>query len=91
MPLHETEAFVLRTFSLKEADKVCVFFTRADGRLYGHVLTVYPYESSEGAPRLMLSHWEWTDHRQWSVADATALTAENLATIAALLPVPAER
>lgn len=35
MPLHDTEAFVLRTFSLKEADKVCVFFTRSDGKVRG--------------------------------------------------------
>src|SRR5262245_41441982 len=35
MPLHETEAFVLRTFTLKEADKVCLFFTREAGKLRG--------------------------------------------------------
>jgi DNA repair protein RecO (recombination protein O) len=35
MPLHETDAFVLRTFTIKEADKVCVFFTRGAGKLRG--------------------------------------------------------
>lgn len=35
MPLHETGAFVLRTFTIKEADKVCVFFTRDAGKLRG--------------------------------------------------------
>jgi DNA repair protein RecO (recombination protein O) len=35
MPLHDTEAFVLRTFTLKEADKVCVFFTRDVGKVRG--------------------------------------------------------
>jgi len=35
MPLHDSEAFVLRTFSLKEADKICVFFTRNAGKLRG--------------------------------------------------------
>ncbi len=35
MPLHDTEAFVLRTFSLKEADKICVFFTREAGKIRG--------------------------------------------------------
>lgn len=35
MPLHDTEAFVLRTFSLKEADKICVFFTRDAGKIRG--------------------------------------------------------
>jgi DNA repair protein RecO (recombination protein O) len=35
MPLHDTEAFVLRTFTLKEADKVCVFFTRDAGKVRG--------------------------------------------------------
>jgi DNA repair protein RecO (recombination protein O) len=35
MPLHETDAFVLRTFTIKEADKVCVFFTLGAGKLRG--------------------------------------------------------
>lgn len=35
MPLHETDAFVLRTFTLKEADKVCIFFTRETGKVRG--------------------------------------------------------
>jgi DNA repair protein RecO (recombination protein O) len=35
MPLRETDAFVLRTFTIKEADKVCVFFTREAGKLRG--------------------------------------------------------
>ena len=35
MPLHETDAFVLRTFTLKEADKVCIFFTREAGKVRG--------------------------------------------------------
>lgn len=35
MPLHKTEAFVLRTFALKEADKICVFLTRDQGKLRG--------------------------------------------------------
>src|SRR5262249_32383345 len=35
MPLHETDAFVLRTYTIKEADKVCVFFTREAGKLRG--------------------------------------------------------
>ncbi|MGE0102332.1 MAG: DNA repair protein RecO [Blastocatellales bacterium] len=35
MPLHETDAFVLRTYTLKEADKVCIFFTREAGKVRG--------------------------------------------------------
>ena len=35
MPLHETDAFVLRTFTIREADKICVFFTREAGKLRG--------------------------------------------------------
>jgi DNA repair protein RecO (recombination protein O) len=35
MPLHSTDAFVLRTFSAHEADKICVFFTREAGKLRG--------------------------------------------------------
>ncbi|HLG13608.1 MAG TPA: DNA repair protein RecO [Blastocatellia bacterium] len=35
MPLHTTEAFVLRTYSLAEADKICVFLTRQYGKIRG--------------------------------------------------------
>ena len=35
MPLVTTEAFVLRTYSLAEADKICVFFTRQTGKVRG--------------------------------------------------------
>ena len=35
MPLHTTEAFVLRTYSLAEADKICVFLTKDLGKLRG--------------------------------------------------------
>jgi DNA repair protein RecO (recombination protein O) len=35
MPLHTTEAFVLRTYSLAEADKICLFLTRDHGKVRG--------------------------------------------------------
>ncbi len=35
MPLHTTEAFVLRTYSLAEADKICIFLTRELGKVRG--------------------------------------------------------
>ncbi|MFN0123043.1 MAG: DNA repair protein RecO [Blastocatellia bacterium] len=35
MPLHETEAFVLRSWTLREADKICVFLTRQSGMVRG--------------------------------------------------------
>lgn len=35
MALHSTEAFVLRTYSLAEADKICVFLTREMGKVRG--------------------------------------------------------
>lgn len=35
MPLHDTDAFVLRTFSVQEADKICVFLTRTTGKVRG--------------------------------------------------------
>jgi DNA repair protein RecO (recombination protein O) len=35
MPLHSTEAFALRTYSLAEADKICVFLTRDQGKVRG--------------------------------------------------------
>jgi DNA repair protein RecO (recombination protein O) len=35
VPLVTTEAFVLRTYSLAEADKICVFLTRQSGKVRG--------------------------------------------------------
>lgn len=35
MPLHDTEAFVLRTYPLAEADKICVFLTKDSGKMRG--------------------------------------------------------
>lgn len=35
MPMHRTQAFVLRTYALKEADKICVFLTRDQGKVRG--------------------------------------------------------
>lgn len=35
MPLHKTQAFVLRTYSLAEADKICVFLTKDLGKVRG--------------------------------------------------------
>ena len=35
MPLRETDAFVLRSFTLKEADKICVFLTKDAGKIRG--------------------------------------------------------
>jgi DNA repair protein RecO (recombination protein O) len=35
MPIHETDAFVLRTYALKETDKIGVFFGREGGKVRG--------------------------------------------------------
>jgi DNA repair protein RecO (recombination protein O) len=35
MPLHQTTAFILRTFPLSEADKICVLLTRSSGVIRG--------------------------------------------------------
>ncbi|MEP7270331.1 MAG: DNA repair protein RecO [Acidobacteriota bacterium] len=35
MPLHQTDAYVLRTYALKEADKICVLLTREAGKIRG--------------------------------------------------------
>ena len=35
MPLHHSEAFVLRTYTLQEADKICVLLTRESGKVRG--------------------------------------------------------
>ena len=35
MPLHDDQAFVLRTYKLAEADKICVLMTRRSGKIRG--------------------------------------------------------
>lgn len=35
MPQHHSEAYVLRTYTLKEADKICVLLTRESGKVRG--------------------------------------------------------
>ena len=35
MPLHTTDAYVLRTYALAEADKICIFLTRDLGKVRG--------------------------------------------------------
>ena len=35
MPLHTTDAYVLRTYALAEADKICIFLTRDMGKIRG--------------------------------------------------------
>jgi DNA repair protein RecO (recombination protein O) len=35
MPLHTTHAYVLRTYTLAEADKICVFLTKDSGKIRG--------------------------------------------------------
>ncbi len=35
MPVHHSDAYVLRTYTLKEADKICVLLTREAGRIRG--------------------------------------------------------
>jgi DNA repair protein RecO (recombination protein O) len=35
MPLHTTDAYVLRTYALAEADKICIFLTRDMGKVRG--------------------------------------------------------
>ena len=35
MPVHHSDAYVLRTYTLKEADKICVLLTRDAGRIRG--------------------------------------------------------
>src|SRR5262249_14350401 len=35
MSLHTTEAFVLRTYSLAEADKICIFLSKELGKVRG--------------------------------------------------------
>ena len=56
MPLHETEAFILRTYTLKEADKICVFLARDAGKLRG---------VAHGARRLKSRYGSSADELRW--------------------------
>lgn len=49
MPLRDTEAFVLRTYTLKEADKICVFLTRDAGKVRGVAYGARKVKSRYGA------------------------------------------
>lgn len=49
MPLRDTEAFVLRTYTLKEADKICVFLTREAGKVRGVAYGARKVKSRYGA------------------------------------------
>lgn len=49
MPLRDTEAFVLRSYTLKEADKICVFLTRDSGKIRGVAHGARKLKSKYGA------------------------------------------
>lgn len=49
MPLRDTEAFVLRSYTLKEADKICVFLTRDAGKIRGVAHGARKLKSKYGA------------------------------------------
>ena len=49
MPLRDTEAFVLRSYTLKEADKIIVFFTREAGKIRGVAHGARKMKSKYGA------------------------------------------
>lgn len=49
MPLRETDAFVLRSYTLKEADKICVFLTRDAGKVRGVAHGARKLKSKYGA------------------------------------------
>jgi DNA repair protein RecO (recombination protein O) len=49
MPLRDTEAFVLRSYTLKEADKIGVFFTRDAGKIRGVAHGARKLKSKYGA------------------------------------------
>jgi DNA repair protein RecO (recombination protein O) len=49
MPLRDTEAFVLRSYTLKEADKIGIFFTREAGKIRGVAHGARKLKSKYGA------------------------------------------
>lgn len=49
MPLRDTDAFVLRSYTLKEADKICVFLTREAGKIRGVAHGARKVKSKYGA------------------------------------------
>lgn len=81
MPLHETDAFVLRTFSLREADKICVFFTRQAGKLRGVAHGARRLKSKYGASLEPFTEVELTyfqqEHRELvSVSNCEIVTSQ---------------
>lgn len=81
MPLHETDAFVLRTFSLREADKICVFFTRAAGKLRGVAHGARRLKSKYGASLELFTEVQLTyfqqEHRELvSVSNCEILSSQ---------------
>lgn len=56
MPRRETEAIILRTYPLKEADKIVSFFSRAWGKMRGVAAGARKLKSRFGAALEPLSH-----------------------------------
>lgn len=65
MPVHESEAIVLRSFSLGEADRIVSFLSRSQGRIRGVAKGARRTRSRFGSTLEMLSHVRiWTYERE---------------------------
>ncbi|HMV47360.1 MAG TPA: DNA repair protein RecO [Blastocatellia bacterium] len=84
MPLHDTDAFVLRTFTLKEADKVCVFFTRESGKVRGVAYGARKLRSRFGASlepftEVLLTYFEKENRDLVSVSSCEIIRSQFVA------------
>jgi len=80
MPLHRTDAFVLRTYPLKEVDKICVLFTRESGKVRAVAKGVRKLSNRFGASletlsEVALSYYQKEHQELGSISTCDILTA----------------
>lgn len=94
MPLRDTEAFVLRSYTLKEADKICVFLARDAGKIRGVAHGARKLRSRFGASlepftEVSLSYFEQENRELVSISScdiirsqfADSISSERLAAL----------
>lgn len=86
MPLYNDEAFVLRTYALKESDRIVSFFTRSGGKRRGVARGARRPKSKFGAAlepltQVRVQYFE-REGRELSTVDSCELLASPLATTA---------
>ncbi|MBV9554840.1 MAG: DNA repair protein RecO [Alphaproteobacteria bacterium] len=84
MPLRDTEAFVLRTYALKEADKICLFLTRDAGKLRGVAYGARKVKSRYGASlepftQVALTYFQHENRELVNVSDCEIIRSQFFA------------